>query len=858
MTKIQNRLINLVNISSKFMKKIFSTKSVLTALMAIIFVQVVSSGTVFAEDNTTLKGMAEFAGVIINIVTFIALLMMNFFGKLLGTDLLTGEAAMQAITPMWVWVRNLTNILFVIVLVGLAFSNLYSSFAKEGGGNWTIKDKLPKVIIALVAINFSLLGFKVVIDAVNVGTVAILGIADSRLDTDNSNLEGAMLKDKTWMIVSDDMYKKFEDSGEMEELTETSEINGGDSCTKLHNDEMNKQENKDKKVLGFNRDSKNFVCRDFRSSVNDLFCGEWEDIAKDKDGKEKTDIEQSSLNDDCLFILKENKFKTMIDPSDEPGQNLFMSFGTTFVHLERLPALGAKINSLNGVIMNTLFSAIIGLAYLVALIAVFIALIARMVVIWIALVFSPILIAAAIMGFDQGEGGDIASKLVTHLVMPLKIAAAFAVSFVMMSAMIDFNIVGTNEAFVFGPALAHLGIGEFGFLWQIATIVIFWMAAQWAIKGNLLEEHITNKIFSGAQELGTIAARAATVDRQIFSVGTGENKKSFSMSSMMKMPTALGEVNRQHNLKSYTSMQEAFGLKQSDAVKALREKTFTSGGDLMKQIYKFGSLAEAKGNMDEIIASIKNSPNMAGQSEILAAAQKGWDPFVSHMKGKAENIWGLSGESGNLNNADNYGGNVDTNSAKTAEANKVDANSVKESSSEDSMRIGDQDVSAKQIFNGTYKSFDGTTWQMKDIINTLKRSGENVDQTNIDKLISNLKNGNAASIEGVSLDNAEVSLKDNFIAVVEKKDDKAQAVYLANKENNVAYDMSKFGGGKDGKVDASSLDGVLKALADTKKQTEGGITQAEATEMIKYLKTQSFGSSNSEKKKPGNDSTENN
>jgi hypothetical protein len=150
------------------LKKLFSFRGLLALMLVAISIHLIFPDTAFAasENNDVLEGLAKLAGVLISIITFIALLMMKFFGFLLGTEILTGESAMQSITPMWIWVRNLTNILFVLVLVGLAFSNLYASFSKEGGGNWSIKEKLPKVIIALVAINFSLLGFKIVIDAI--------------------------------------------------------------------------------------------------------------------------------------------------------------------------------------------------------------------------------------------------------------------------------------------------------------------------------------------------------------------------------------------------------------------------------------------------------------------------------------------------------------------------------------------------------------------------------------------------------------------------------------------------------------------------------------------------------------------
>lgn len=597
------------------MKKIFSIKNIIAFLLAGIVIAFPEMTFAFKNESETLKGLAEILGLIIQVFTFIALWMMSFFGKLLGTELLTGPEAIQTVTPMWVWVRNLTNILFVVVLVGLAFTNLYSSFSKEGGGNWSIKEKLPKVIIALVAINFSLLGFKVVIDAVNVGTVAILSIADSRLDIDNPDQQDAMIAAKTWVKVKEDVYNSFKDR----KVDYTGKVKTGESCTKEYK-ELSEDQKKANKVLRKKDGDKYYVCRDFRSQINDMFCGDWEKIAtKNEDGKEK-DVSTDDLGDDCYFLLKDKGFKSMLSPDDEPGQNLFTAFATTFVHLERMPALAASINSLEGVLINALFSAILGLAYLFALVAVFIALIARVVVIWLALAFSPVLIAAAIMGFGgQGEASKISENIVTFLIMPLKIAAAFAVSFVMMSAMIEFNVEGGAEgAFVFGPALSQLGtIGtgssEYGLVWQIATIVIFWMAAKWAVK-NDFSSKITDYIFTGAEILGMTAARAATIDRQIFTVPGGKKGEQYSMSNVFGLPMKYAAFKERENTNRGTALsQSLFGA--SDFQKKLLEEDFN--GENAKD--KFMGLAPLAASIGAFNAS---------KSEVLDKLAKGESAFA--------------------------------------------------------------------------------------------------------------------------------------------------------------------------------------------------------------------------------------
>jgi len=831
------------------LKKLFSWKGLLALFLLAISFQIISPEIAFAaEENDTLQGLAELLGVLISVLTFISLLMMNFFGELMGTDLLTGPEAMQAITPMWAWVRNLTNILFVLVLVGLAFSNLFASFSSEGGGNWTIKEKLPKVIIALVAINFSLLGFKLVIDAVNVGTVAILGIADSRLDANNPDQENAMINDKTWTIVSKTVYGNLKDNIVPFDA-DTDKIGGGDSCTSEHS--IAKPNFADgKTMLGFSKkagkDKKEryYICRSFRSLVNDLFCSGWEkDYEKlDSDGKVISYPGQGELDDDCLFLLKKDTFKTMLSPKDEPGQNLFMSFGTTFMHLERLPALGAQINSLNGVIMNTLFSSILGLAYIVALVAIFIALIVRVIIIWMALVFSPILIAASIMGL--GEGDDITKRLVSAVIMPLKIAASFAISFVMMSGMIEFNTVGQNDAFLFGPALSNLGVAEYGFMWQIATIVVFWKAAQWALDGNEAS-FITEKIFTGAQSLGEFAAATATVNRQVFSVGTGANGKKFSMTNLMGLKSGLEEAERAHNMEGRRAMLEQFGIGSNEFQKAINAKTYSaSGKDAGKDyIGSIANLANSKAEYDgEKTAILKSLRASMGSSPFAKAFidfhEQNKDYSMSELskefaKSTKGQLYFNPGDAVKFTSGAHYIGKS-TSTTPEEEENKdgttvfVDKNDVGTVTTQ-SDSGNKQEITDTQIVAAVAGKYNGEKMSMEDVIYLSKSDSW---KGNIKKAFDDIVSSGFEITGGVKSFTANSNNKGGILSGASKEG--AQFVKIIDNKNKFV----KLGN-SDGKITKGEIKNNLTTTINnayysdrTEKTTDAGIAARKELEAI--------------------------
>ncbi len=803
----------------KVWKKLVSFRGIFPCLLLFMMI---SPKLVFAAtggSDSVLGGLAEILGVLISVLTFIALLMIKYFGQLLGTMMLTGPEAMQALTPMWVWVRNLTNIVFVIVLVGLAFSNLFASFSGENGGNWTIKEKLPKIIISLVAINFSLLAFRVVIDAVNVGTVAILGIADSRLDAEDPNQESIIANSKTWTIVTDDKYQKFKGEGKIVEYSGSDEVHGGNSCNEAYRSQKNNLGNG--RILGYKGSKYKYICRDFRSQVNDVFCSGWENKHYDDDN-----IKSEDLDDDCLFMLKKSTFKTMLNPDDEPGQNLFMSFGTVFMHLEKMPALAAKIDSINGLILNSLFSGILSLAYLASLAAIFIALLGRILLLWIAMVFSPLLIAASIMGIEKASEGT--TQIVTNLIMPLKIAAAFAVSFVMMSGMIDFNVINEGDSFLFGPALSNLGIGGIGFLWQIATIVIFWKVAKWAVDGNLAHS-ITDKIFTGAETLGEYAAKAATINRQVFGVKVDGKEKKFSLSNIMAMPSVLQRAQLSKQSEGLKNMREALGIDMSKMEKFLADKSldtnskvFTEFRDILK---KFSNKADMEAHKSQLLAMLDRS-NAPFARDIAKAIREegsvaaGWDKvaFTSNAKSQLGDSYTKSNGVDNPNFYKGFDGATDTkeNPAKNSQELAKGNTTINKDATKLSITDG-----------GATIDYDLSKFKGQEEPNNLNNTQENhLDDLNLSSTIvdeiSDKYNSNEAqniiqnlakkaqAINGIDLtklknrEKMEVSLKDKAIFFKEKdSSNKVQAVYIADRKSGTPMDLSKFGasGVSNGKVD---------------------------------------------------------
>jgi len=92
-------------------------------------------------------------------------------GSLLQNDILYGPGMETNLLNIWSTIRNMVNIIFVLILLAIALYNVMGI-----GENYSLKKMLPKFIIALIAVNFTYIGIKVVLDSVNVVSTAIFAL----------------------------------------------------------------------------------------------------------------------------------------------------------------------------------------------------------------------------------------------------------------------------------------------------------------------------------------------------------------------------------------------------------------------------------------------------------------------------------------------------------------------------------------------------------------------------------------------------------------------------------------------------------------------------------------------------------
>lgn len=109
-------------------------------------------------------------GLIIKFLLWLTALVMSFFQSVLSY---AGFTTSDFVVKMWKAVRDFVNLFFILALLGIAVANI----VQYEINNYAVKTILPKLIIIVIAVNFSRLIVGIGIDAGNVMEAGIYQIA---------------------------------------------------------------------------------------------------------------------------------------------------------------------------------------------------------------------------------------------------------------------------------------------------------------------------------------------------------------------------------------------------------------------------------------------------------------------------------------------------------------------------------------------------------------------------------------------------------------------------------------------------------------------------------------------------------
>lgn len=445
-----------------------------------------------SEMVKTVADLITFAhSFFLPVINFLAYQIGNF----MGSDYVYYGAMGTMLQKIWVISRNLVNIIFVFLLLWIALKEIF--FVNK---ETDLKKSLITFVLLLVAVNFSWLATKVILDAANVATHVVFAIpsgisnpptygestyaaceVNSLLDDPSAPTKGACYP--TAVIGPADAGRNpvlyWEDK---------------ENCAKVQAAYAGSPES------AYGVDGKEPIA--VETDENGLIMNENTNL------QHRTSICVENLN---LLKYDQNTATIYLVYGMARIQNLVNSTGGT----GDLPMLAA----------GSLLSLLIQLAYTVALAVLFIALIIRMGMLWLFVAFSPFMVLViwftGDIKADKDFGGSFKfgfTEFIKWAFCPAKVGAVFAVSFIMISAgqamgevdttFIDNVASKTGMVFkILNPQSLFMGIGSLQTLiWLIMSLVVLWMGVFGVLGEMNIVKDVAQWVDRGGKYIGKMIA----------------------------------------------------------------------------------------------------------------------------------------------------------------------------------------------------------------------------------------------------------------------------------------------------------------------------------------------------------------
>lgn len=496
----------MINFLKKYRTKIILSLFATVALGALFSMD--SSMTAHAADN--LFASDKIAGTVTtmmsvqNVLNRLLWPILVLIGSLLDNSILFGSGMEERMREIWIPIRNLVNILFVVVLVGIA---LYSvTGLGDGNGNYSIKQALPKIILAIVLINFSFLGIKVFLDAVNVITASILALPDQ---VSEGMAEVDILKDP-------DATKRYclaiggKKPGDIEWVNESAMI------------DYQKLIISKEAAMQFDIKGTTQIEID-TNAANAPLKAEYENRT-----------EELTRGQMCSGWVLTDYGKSFL--GQYGGNNAALVLALNMGKIIYYQDIEVTAESAEKMLTSIMFSVLLYLVFAISFVALFIVLIARLVVLWLVIVLSPVLaVVLAVPSLsEQLKGfGDIKDKFVKHAVAPIGISLALTIGWIMLKSMQNIDSIGsdiTNAGSfkTIGSGIPIVGLTTMqDFLVGVGTIAVVWLGV-FSAASETVAGVLTDRIKSGVQGFGTWIAKRP-LDMTIIPIrlpGENQNKEA--------------------------------------------------------------------------------------------------------------------------------------------------------------------------------------------------------------------------------------------------------------------------------------------------------------------------------------------
>lgn len=500
---------------------------------------------------------------LIDVISFILKALNRIFwpiilvmGGLFDNSLLFGWGMEEKLLDIWRQIRNLVNVIFVVMLLGIALANVIG----VGGENYYLKTILPKFIIGLIAVNFSFLIMKVMLDALNVATTAMFSLPTT-LDASPIPMSEGIDKRAVYF---DDICKSMcgSDGAGCEISGETfNKIQGGTTPAPLC------------------YAIKEGGCMSVKIGTGD--------------NNEKKYANSKKLCPSQKLVDTFVHFN---------GQNASIILAVRMMNMAKLDHMdnvGGILKAKNGwekLTVSIIFSLIMYIIYGTGFVVLFIVLIVRLVVLWLAIALSPIIVLKYVFPqiLEKLGGGDLEQKVVQTALAPLIIAFTMSVGFIMMD---KFSAVTGNIGGVLGntalsgkggliESAINLDMGTPGIstiqqlFMAAATTAFVWMGIV-AASSKSVAEKLTGTITGAVGKAGGWLAFAPFKYTGLIPVKGEKGQEMASLGTMLK---AIESIPASAEQQTRDQMQRLFPQLTGDSANMLAKDigNATSPEDLKK------------------------------------------------------------------------------------------------------------------------------------------------------------------------------------------------------------------------------------------------------------------------------------
>jgi len=566
---------------------------------AILVSLMVGVNTAFAAEDSfqdflqTWGRLLSLLGSLINVILWVVI---KFIGDLLNNDFIFGAGIEDMLLSIWQTVRNFVNVAFVFVLLVIAFYNIVSIDPEK----IPLKKSLGKVAIALILVNFSYFGAKVILDVANVLTTAVFAIPrDIITDAQLSSAENEYGPD----AIHAQCYKKFyqgDTSVSFEHLQSDPDlIRPAEGSSPYHKDASGHY-----LLLPTNCHIPNLVKVKLFKEGDELQAGA--DLREAKYDELKVVLYyRSDPTADPIDIEAElAKVKTGEQTVEDFNEllrgaeltakkfgrdSITMILAKTMFDLNKLTEVSAAASTgFLGLTISGIVNLLLLLLYGVMFVAMFVVLLFRVVYLWVCIAFSPLVALMFVFkdfGLELGEF-DIQKVFIQYAFVPVKMGIALSVGVLMLFKANQQSLMSDQlEQYDSGMADIQIPIDSIisndaslqKLMWNIATVAVIWIAIKWSMKDlSGPVNSITDKIFGYVEGLGSILQRtplvlpiAPFVDMEKFGITKG---------------TSLGEVLEMGKLRTISG--------------ALDSKIYSSDKGSAKDKQQIGRLLDSSKGTD--------------------------------------------------------------------------------------------------------------------------------------------------------------------------------------------------------------------------------------------------------------------